>query len=291
MKKLKRILACLSLLALTTAFVSCGDNNKVTIKDIEITEAVDSKYVQPNELDFIYNKTNDGEYLDIKRIKSTKEEINIASQYGGYEVRNFQPDYYVVDGEPFINTTTKKIILPDTIEKINGSILFTYSNLEEIVLPKKLNKIIHFLTSPSLKKIEISSDNEYFKVENNKLIDKENNRLLKVFNLENDSITIDGFKEIGDNAICKTDLTEIIFSDGVEEISGTSIRGNQKLTSITLPSTFKGFVPSYDNSWETALYSNYAIFSTNENLKTIYNYSNVELDLSSRGIEVINMTK
>ncbi len=295
MRFLKRFIACFTLLASTTAFVSCDDNNnKYIIKDIEITEPVDSKYVQPNELDFVYNKTNDGEYLRIKTIRSMKEEINIASKYGGYEVRDFSPGHFALDGEPVDEiTATKRIILPDTVRKINGYTFWIYRNLEEIVLPKELNEIIHFITSPTLKKIEISSENKKYKVENNKFIDKENNRLIKAFNLESDSITISGFKEIGDNAFYRTDLTEIIFDEGVEEISGSSIRYNDKLTSITLPSTFKGFVEDYDFGFGYSINAliNYDIFDTNDNLKTIYNYSDVELDLSKRGIEVIKMTK
>ena len=294
MQKLKRIIACLSLLALTTAFVSCS-YVKVIVKDIEITEAVDSKYVQPNDLDLVYVKINDSneEYLRIRRIKATKEEINIAPKYGDYEVREFSLDFYDLNGKPFENTTTKKIILPDTIKKMDAIMIDNYRNLEEIVLPKGLTEMINFRSSPTLKKIEISSENKKFKVENNKLFDVENNRLIKAFNLESDSITINGFKEISEFAITETNLSEIVFEEGVEEISGSSIRYNDKLTSITLPSTFKGFVEDYDFGFGYNINAliNYDIFDTNDNLKTIYNYSNVELDLSRYEIEVIKMTK
>ena len=291
MKILKKALLALSLCSLSLLTFSCNDKEDELVKserrEITITEHVDSKYVQPEDLDFTYNKTGNNEYLEVCYIGPNCEEINIASEYGGIKVLG----YIDLNAYPPLNNVTKKLILPDTIEMIDGYMCNRFLALEELVLPKNLKYIGPYtLRIGTIKSISISSENEYYKVLNNKLIDIKNNRLIKAFNI-NDEITISGCKQIGDMAFYKTNLKSIIFDEEIEEISGDSISYNDSLESITLPSTLKKFVVSYHSRRIPDDYRTYTIFNNNSNLKTIYNYSNVELDLSDKGIEVIKMNK
>ena len=291
MKILKKTLLVLGLCSLSLLAISCNDKNEEFVnserREITITEHVDSKYVQPEDLAFTYNKTGKKEYLDIVYIGPDREEINIAPEYGGIKVLKY------IDSNAFppLNYVTKKLILPDTIENIDGYMCNRFLALEELVLPKNLKYIGPYtLRIDTLKSISISSENGYYKVLDNKLYDVKNNRLIKAFNI-NDEITISGCKQIGDMAFYKTNLKSIKFDEGIEEISGDSISYNDSLESITLPSTLKKFVVSYHYLRYPDDYKSYKIFNDNPNLKVIYNYSDIELDLSDKGIEVIKMNK
>ncbi len=291
MKILKKALLALGLCSLSLLTFSCNDKEEFVNSErrqITITEHVDSKYVQPEDLDFIYNKTGNNEYLEVCYIGPNREEINIASEYGGIKVLS----YIDLNAYPPLNNVTKKLILPDTIEMIDGYVCNRFSAVEEIVLPKNLKYIGPYtLRINTLKSISISSENGYYKVLDNKLYDVKNNRLIKAFNINDDEFTISGCKQIGDMAFYRTNLKSIKFDEGIEEISGDSISYNDSLESITLPSTLKKFVVSYQYRRIPDDYKTYDIFNNNSNLKTIYNYSNVELDLSDKGIEVIKMNK
>lgn len=291
MNILKKALLALGLCSLSLLTFSCNDKEEFVNserREITITEHVDSKYVQPEDLDFIYNKTGNNEYLEVCYIGPNREEINIASEYGGIKVLS----YIDFNAYPPLNNVTKKLILPDTIEMIDGYVCNRFSAVEEIVLPKNLKYIGPYtLRINTLKSISISSENGYYKVLDNKLYDVKNNRLIKAFNINDDEITISGCKQIGDMAFYRTNLKSIKFDEGIEEISGDSISYNDSLESITLPSTLKKFVNSYHYRRIPDDYRTYDIFNNNSNLKTIYNYSNVELDLSDKGIEVIKMNK
>jgi len=289
MKILKKTLLVLVLCSLSLLAISCNDKKDISERrEMTITEHVDSKYVQPEDLYFIYNKTGNNEYLEVCYIGPNREEINIAPEYGGIKVL----DYIDANAYPPSNYVTKKLILPDTIENIDGYMCNRFLALEELVLPKNLKYIGPYtLRIGTIKSISISIENGYYKVLNNKLIDIKNNRLIKAFNINDDEITISGCKQIGDMAFYKTNLKSIKFDEGIEEISGDSISYNDSLESITLPSTLKKLVVSFNHERIPDDYRTYAIFNNNSNLKTIYNYSNVELDLSDKGIEVIKMNK
>lgn len=292
MKILKKTLLVLVLCSLSLLAISCNDKKEIyensERKEITITEHVDSKYVQPEDLSFMYNKTGNNEYLDIVYIGPNRQEINIAPEYGGIKVLG----YTDANAYPPSNYVTKKLILPDTIETIDGYMCNRFLALEELVLPKNLKYIGPYtLRINTLKSISISSENGYYKVLDNKLYDVKNNRLIKAFNINDDEITISGCKQIGDMAFYKTNLKSIIFDEKIEEISGDSISYNDSLESITLPSTLKKFVASYHYLRYPDDYKSYGIFNNNPNLKVIYNYSDIELDLSDKGIEVIKMNK
>ena len=93
MKILKKALLALGLCSLSLLTFSCNDKEEEFVnserREITITEHVDSKYVQPEDLDFIYNKTGNNEYLEVCYIGPYREEINIASEYGGIKVLSY----------------------------------------------------------------------------------------------------------------------------------------------------------------------------------------------------------
>ncbi|MCR4899167.1 MAG: leucine-rich repeat domain-containing protein [Acholeplasmatales bacterium] len=290
----KKVLLTIGFCSLPLLAISCKEKEDEFIESIRtetvITTPVDSKYVQPDELFFIYCKEGKKEYLEIEGTKSIREEINIAPKYSGLDSVSYfswYNDSWVVNP----NVTTKKIIFPDTMESIDGYATYQFQNLEEIVLPKDIKYIgsMVLITKSNIKNISLSDNNKYYKVLDNKLYDIKNDRLIKAFNITDDSINISGCKQIGDRAFYSTNLTSIVFGEGIEEISGDSIMHNDNLASITLPSSLKNLVNSYHYGMYPDDYKQYSIFTSNSNLKTIYNYSDIELDLSELGIEVIKM--
>ena len=290
----KKVLLTIGFCSLPLLAISCKEKEDEFIESIRtetvITTPVDSKYVQPDELFFTYRKEGKKEYLEIEGTNSIREEISIAPKYAGLDTVSYfswYSDYWVENP----NVTTKKIIFPDTMKSIDGYATYQFQNLEEIVLPKDINYIGSFSlsTKSNIKNISLSDNNKYYKVLDNKLYDIKNDRLIKAFNITDDSINISGCKQIGDRAFYSTNLTSIVFGEGIEEISGDSIMHNDNLASITLPSSLKNFVYSYHSMMYPDDYKRYSIFTSNSNLKTIYNYSDIELDLSELGIEVIKM--
>lgn len=290
----KKVLLTIGFCSLSLVAVSCKDNKEEFIdfkRDVTtITGSVDAKYVQPDELFFIYRKEGNKEYLEIEGTNSIREEINIAPKYAGLDSVSYFT-WYSDDWEKIPNTTTKKIIFPDTMKSIDGYATYQFQNLEEIVLPKDISYIgfVSLSTKSNIKNITLSDNNKYYKVSENKLYDIKNDRLIKAFNITDDSINISGCKQIGDRAFYSTNLTSIVFGEGIEEISGDSIIHNDNLASITLPSSLKKLVNSYHYESYPDDYKKYNIFTSNPNLKTVYNYSDIELDLSELGIEVIKM--
>ena len=290
----KKVLLTIGFCSLSLVTVSCKEKEDEFIESIRtrtvITTPVDSKYVQPDELFFIYRKEGKNKYLEIEGTKSIREEINIAPKYAGLDSVSYFT-WYNDDWVTNPNVTTKKIIFPDTIKSIDGYATYQFQNLEEIVLPKDINYIGSMVlsTKSNIKNISLSDNNKYYKVLDNKLYDIENDRLIKAFNITDDSINISGCKQIGDRAFYSTNLTSIVFGEGIEEISGDSIMHNDNLASITLPSSLKKLFNSYHYGMYPDDYKQYSIFTSNSNLKTIYNYSDIELDLSELGIEVIKM--
>jgi hypothetical protein len=290
----KKVLLTIGFCSLSLVTVSCKDKEEEFIESIRtetvITTPVDSKYVQPDELFFTYRKEGKKEYLEIEGTKSIREEISIAPKYAGLDTVSYF-SWYSDSWVENPNVTTKKIIFPDTMKSIDGYATYQFQNLEEIVLPKDIKYIGSFSlsTKSNIKNISLSDNNKYYKVLDNKLYDIKNDRLIKAFNITDDSINISGCKQIGDRAFYSTNLTSIVFGEGIEEISGDSIMYNDSLASITLPSSLKNLVNSYHSEMYPDDYKQYNIFTSNSNLKTIYNYSDIELDLSELGIEVIKM--
>ena len=142
MKKNKLFLSLLASSLLVCALAGCSDDirgESVSIHtDIEITEPVDSQYIQPEYLDFGYYKSGKQEYLEIALLSAQikDEVINIAPQYGGYDVK-----YYFSFAHDNTNPFTKKIIFPDTMLEIDGEVFSNFQTLEEIVLSKTIRYI------------------------------------------------------------------------------------------------------------------------------------------------------
>ena len=314
MKKSKLILSLLASALMLLALASCVDDirgeNVALNAEIGITDPVDSQYLQPEYLSFGYYKISGDEYLrvylDLPKIN--QEVINIAPQYGGYDVRYLTTNVFDKN-----NTTTKKIIFPDTMMGIDGYVLSNFQALEEVVFSKSVSYISPLVFYHSnVKKVTIDKENEYYEVKNDALYQKKDNYFIHYLN--NDDLkqySVYQATDVLDYAFSNTSLESIVFGEGLERISSYAIDKNDKLTSITLPSTFKGFGYSYVYSGANAFYDsengiqiysddprfevlfNRRVFESikkyNPNLKKIYSHTDLLCDLSDLGVEYIKL--
>ncbi len=309
----KRILSFITIMILAFSLVSCSNSKDDMIEVahyyIKIIEPVDSKYTQPDNLEFYYDRHGDEEWIGLRYIGSTDEVINIAPEYGGYELK-----YYYESALNQKNTTTKKIIFPENMRSIDGYVFSNFQNLDEIVLSKTIDNIspITFYNS-TIKIITVDKDSEFYETKNNGLYDKKNNYF--VHYLDNSEIyeySVNQATDVLDYAFSNTSLTSIVFGDGVKRISSLALESNEYLTSITLPATFEKIVDSYGFSSsaftiedpDTGEHINYTdprfddvytkkqlglLKKDNPNLKTIYCYADIDYDLSEFGIDFIRM--
>ena len=202
--------------------------------------------------DYLCGKSPDGEtyrllYIGDKNIN--KEEIIVKSKYQGKTIT-------ALDYRAFWNSTAKRIVLPDTIEKISSDNFMGCSNLTSIHFGASLQDIIPgtFRECPNLSEITISSENPYYYVEENCLIERltgelvlgcvnseipQNVRSIQAcaFNgrKELTEITLpDGLLSIGRSAFENTGLTKIEFPEGLIQI-GDSAFADTYLCSVRLP--------------------------------------------------------
>ena len=304
MKRVKFIFPFFFIFVFMIILTSCKkDDGTIIIKDIEITDSVESIYTQPENLNFKLYITKGGreKFLMVSYnyiVHNNDEIVNIAPEYGGYIVK------YYDSGRAgwHKNNTVKKLILPDTVTSITGTIR-DFSALEEIYIPKNVIYIdldMFMDSNGSVKKITVSEENKNFKIKNNALYDEKNG--IFYYYLKDDNLTqykVYQAKVIASDSFAKTNLTSIIFDEGVEIIDNFAIVDNNYLKSITLPSTFKGFntnviygvglpfnVIAPDIKDAVSYIKEY-----NPNLETIYSYADIDVDLSDIGIEYIKLSK
>lgn len=313
MKRVKFIFSFILLFVFIFCLSSCGDDKDdfvdIAHMDIKITKPVDSQYTQPERFHFTYNKYDKDEWLEICYKSSENDEvINISPQYGGYEVR-----YYSTFAFDQYNNTAKKMIFPDTIKSIDGYVFSNFQNLEEVVISKSIDYISPLVFCHStVKKITIDEKNKSYEVKNDALYQKESGCF--VYYLNNSDLSqynVCQASDILDNAFFDTNLTSIVFEEGVKRISSHALDENTKLTSITLPSTFIEFVESYafgvsyafkdpeTGEWITKDDPRFKDFimqeiisdikKNNPNLNTIYSHINIDYDFSKNGIEFIKI--
>ncbi len=317
MKKI--LLTIMASMVFVFGLSSCDDKIPVAHTTIEITEPVDSKYTQPQKMIFEYNRYDDEEWIGVKyNYNETDEVVNISPQYGGYNVRYYYNNIFFTEAQEergFIkrNTTTKKMIFPDSMEKIRNYAFLPFKNLEEIVIPKSIYYIdpIAFYKS-SIKTITIDEESEFYEVKNDALYQKKEGHFVHYLNNPDLSqYSVYQATDVLDYAFQNTNLTSIVFGEGVKRISGYALDDNANLTSITLPSTFEGFVESYsyattlaikDPETEEYIYKDDPRFNDliakriiriikgdNPNLKTIYSHANIDYDFTEFGIEYIKL--
>ena len=133
----------------------------------------------------------------------------------------------------------KTVTIPDTVTYIGSQAFFGDSQLQSITLPVALKEIGYgpFGWCTGLKSIELSTENPYFEIKDNMLIEKATRKLVYYLDAAKGTLEIpDGILEIGDNAFENNKgLTEIIIPNSVKEITGSAFNGCQNLAKITLP--------------------------------------------------------
>ena len=150
-----------------------------------------------------------------------------------------------IDAEPEPKLT---VILPQSLKKIKVD-TFKYTWIDSLYIPANVTEIAEgTFEYPIHLSIEVSSDNEFFEVRNNLLIDKRDKKVL--LGMSNDIEIPDDIKEISDYALTHLQAKSIVIPEGVTRIGYHNLNLNTMIQ-MSLPSTlrhisresFWGFIP------------------------------------------------
>ncbi len=138
-----------------------------------------------------------------------------------------------IDAEP---EPKLSVILPNSLTKIEMS-AFRASWIESLFIPSNVSKIADSAFEwPVSLAIQVASDNAYYEVRNNLLIDKKEKKVLYGFG---DSIEIpNDIKTIANNALGHLKLKSLVIPEGVTRIGVWNFNLNTALH-ISLPSTLQ----------------------------------------------------
>lgn len=148
--------------------------------------------------------------------------------YGG-KYTSFPESVTTIGHAAFIFSTIEKVVVPDTIIKINGSAFSRCENLEEVILPNSLDNIPYgmFFNCTSLKKVNIPDNAKHIN----------ESAFHDCSSLETIELP-DGLQIINDSAFtnCKS-LKEITLPQSMQAVGWYTFLGCDNLTSMTILST------------------------------------------------------
>ena len=194
--------ACAALLALAIpmAIGLIGDGEITSTSIIEHTAAIPAADNTTAEVEtaplydgsrgLIYEVNEDGKTASLVSFHLCEDEVMVvASHYNGLPVTVMknQPFYdltYVPVDHPYQNKTVKRIVISDTVTKIQWGVLEKMPNLESIYFGASVQKLTHAFDGAfnfKLSSIEVSPENKTFTAKNNCLIEIETKTLLILF--------------------------------------------------------------------------------------------------------------
>ena len=245
-------------------FISCSNLKKIELsKDLEslgsesLLGTAITKLELPLNLQSIGNSA-----LNI----STLQEID-TSNNNYFEYKNGV--LYTKDLKTLVVALSNitSINIEKSVESINGSAFRTCSKLETINIPDNVKNIGTLCFSNGvLKKIIVSSNNNYLKNdENNNLYSKDGTMLYRLF-----------------------DTGNVIIQDGVQNIKGGALLNNGKISTITLPESYIG---DKTTEWETFPKLDYLFIP--KDVKSIdkqvyFNIKNIEVSTDNPYLKSIN---
>ena len=176
----------------------------------------------------------------------TDKNVVIASTYKGYPVKWIAAN--ALEGARGMES----IVIPETVATISSRSFADCTNLKSITLGAAVRWISDdsFAGCGSLEEIKIDSDNTFYYVSENCLIEKTAGKLVLAAN--NAKIPDDGsIAIIGSNAFPGlTNITEIVIPEGVHTVMADAINGCPNLQKLSLPSTVnnvgKSFIANCD---------------------------------------------
>ena len=147
-----------------------------------------------------------------------------------------------ISGVKLSGTNTFEI--PEGVTIFDTSIRL-YSNITKIVIPSTLQTISSIVFPAGIKSIEISPKNNFIKVENGIVYDKDN-KLLMCYSKEKNIVIQEGITSIGGYAFYQaTNLEEITFPESLKSIGAYIFNGNSKLCVINLGKNVEQISPIF----------------------------------------------
>ena len=245
--------AVLLALALPMAINLLGDSEITSTSIVEhtaatpaadnTTEEVETAPVYDGSRGLQYEVNEDGKTASLVSFHLCEDEVMVvASHYNGrpVTVMKNQPFYdlnYVPVDHPYQNKTVKRIVISDTVTKIQWGVLEKMPNLESIYFGASVQKLTHAFDGTfnfKLSSIEVSPENKTFTAKNNCLIEIETKTL--VMGCLTSIIPNDGSVEIiGEGAFKLFPIESMVIPEGIKEIGYTAFDGCCNLKSIVLP--------------------------------------------------------
>lgn len=213
---------------------SVSETHKQCIKILDLSKAT---FIAD---DNSYFTTND--YYNHQAYYKTKPFTVTSYMFAYFNVQEVVLPYDIVaiESNAFFRSSIKSIIFPETIrllhpeslakcqietlsinaETINQKSFSCCTYLREIKIGKNVKHINGaFDNNKSLIKVELAADNEYFKIQDNCLLNTKGNQFVLFAQYQN--------------------LSKLIIPDGVERICGGAIQGEVHLTEIVLPTSLR----------------------------------------------------
>ena len=183
-------------------------------------------------------------FIEILEQKKRLEEMQLTN-----------PDYYeqTILPDDFSYPEIKRIVIPDSIEYVQSSVLLQCTNLESLHIGARVNNIdgsIYYNgeRGRNFSRITVSPENQYYTEKGNCLIRIKDKVLLCGF--ADSVIPDDGSVEIiGTVAFFnKPGLKSVVVPEGVVRIMNGAFLDNEELVSVSLPSTIKTLFGSFGSN-------------------------------------------
>ena len=162
------------------------------------------------------------------------------------EIEKNNPDYIeqTIMPEDFSFPNIKHVVIPDSVEYVEGGVINQCENLETLHIGAGVNKIVgdfffNGKRGQNFRSITVSPENQHYTVKGNCLIKIETKVLLCGF--VDSVIPDDGSVEIIASPAFynKPGLTSVVVPEGIVKVYGSAFLSNQGLTALSLPASLE----------------------------------------------------
>ena len=162
------------------------------------------------------------------------------------EIAKNNPDYIeqTIMPDDFSFPNIKHVVIPDSVEYVEGGVINQCENLETLHIGAGVNKIVgdfffNGKRGQNFRSITVSPENQHYTVKGNCLIKIETKVLLCGF--ADSVIPDDGSVEIIASPAFynKPGLTSVVVPEGIVKVYGSAFLSNQGLTALSLPASLE----------------------------------------------------
>lgn len=154
------------------------------------------------------------------------------------------PNEQTIMPDDFSFPNIKHVVIPDSVEYVEGGVINQCENLETLHIGAGVNKIVgdfffNGKRGQNFRSITVSPENQYYTVKGNCLIKIETKVLLCGF--ADSVIPDDGSVEIIASPAFynKPGLTSVVVPEGIVKVYGSAFLSNQGLTALSLPASLE----------------------------------------------------